>query len=343
MKKLLKTFSDTSYWIDICGMYLLSALMVLLKAPWYLLLIYAVVAALITIFLLGKTVKGNPTMLALDKKMRSARKAMKKDGSASHIYKALEKELLPVARSYFPNKIYKYYQLGDDEKKNKQRIETIRDKSVWSSVYSQFNDPFECQFMYLTEEDLVEMGFPAESKKIWDSVMEQIRQRITTVCFTQNPNSMPMWAHYANEHKGFCVEYEIIDSSNLYPVFYAKNRIKAQGLFVELIYSLFCKDAKIDDRATALKYIMMMSAFKDESWEYEKEIRAIFMNSKADMKPTGRLCSCEELGVRPTKIFIGAKCSQDKTTELIALAREMGIEHEKCKVLTGDICSVVTN
>ena len=68
MKKLLKTFSDTSYWIDICGMYLLSALMVLLKAPWYLLLIYAVVAALITIFLLGKTVKGNPTMLALDKK-----------------------------------------------------------------------------------------------------------------------------------------------------------------------------------------------------------------------------------------------------------------------------------
>ena len=342
MKKFLKPFKDTSYWIDVCGMYAVSAIMVLLDVPWYLMVIYAVIAAIITVLLLAKA-NDNRAINGLDKKMRAARKAMRKDGSASHIYKALEKELLPVARSYFPNKIYKYYQLGNDKDKDKQRIDTIRAQAVWASIYSEFNDPFECQFMYLTEEDLVGMGFPAESKKIWDSVMEQIRQRITTVCFTQNPNSMPMWAHYANEHKGFCVEYEIFDSSNLYPVFYAKNRIKAQGLFVELIYSLFCKDAKIEDRATALKYIMMMSAFKDESWEYEKEIRAILMNSKDDMKPKGRLCSCKELGIRPTRIFIGAKCSEDKSIELVELAQDLGIEYEKCKVLAGDTCSVISN
>lgn len=34
-------------------------------------------------------------------------------------------------------------------------------------------------------------------------------ERFRVSCFTESPYSMLMWAHYANNHEGFCIEYEI--------------------------------------------------------------------------------------------------------------------------------------
>ena len=90
----------------------------------------------------------------------------------------------------------------------------------------------------MTEEDLSKLGAPVETKQIWETVISAISEHITTICFTQNPNDMPMWAHYANEHQGFCVEYEIINNSNFYPVIYVDNRLKSISLFIELFYAL---------------------------------------------------------------------------------------------------------
>ena len=28
-------------------------------------------------------------------------------------------------------------------------------------------------------------------------------------------NSMPMWAHYSNNHRGFCVAYDMKDDANI--------------------------------------------------------------------------------------------------------------------------------
>ena len=46
---------------------------------------------------------------------------------------------------------------------------------------------------------------------------------VRMACFTRNEvQSMLMWAHYDNNHKGFCVAYNVKDSldlrSNLFPV-----------------------------------------------------------------------------------------------------------------------------
>lgn len=341
--KIFTPFADISFWIDVCAMYLISSIMSFLGVPWYLTAIFALITAIVVFVLILKKKNSIKEVEVLGKQMRSVIKKAKNNGDNAFIYDALEKELLPAVRKELPRKIYKYYQLGEDSTGNKRRLESVRSNNIWASTCFEFNDPFECQYLYLNENDLLKMGIPnpEDAKKIWDSIMGQIQQRITTICFTQNPNDMPMWAHYANEHKGFCVEYEVDNDKNLYPVFYSQNRMKAQSLFVELIYCFFNKENDGNSLTTLLKYIMLTSAFKDKSWESEHEIRAIFINSIDDMTPKGRLFDCNTIGIHPSKIFIGAKCSSEHEEKLIEIANELEIVYEKCTPSNDDSFRVI--
>lgn len=207
--RILAPFTDISFWIDVCAMYLISSIMSFLGVPWYLTAIFALITAIVVFILVLRKKNSIKEVEVLEKQMRAVIKKAKSNGDNTFIYDALEKELLPAIRKELPRKLYKYYQLSDDVTGNKRRFDSIRNNTIWESTCFEFNDPFECQYLYLNENDLLEMGIPnhKDAKKLWDSIMGQIQQRITTICFTQNPNDMPMWAHYANEHKGFCVEY----------------------------------------------------------------------------------------------------------------------------------------
>ena len=339
--KLLAPFKDVLFWVDLFVIYVSAAVMIFFNVKWYMMLIYAFIAAIITGVFFCKAKIKNREFDALCKKINMSVKLAQKTGDSSQVYKVLNEEVIPMVRNNLPKKIYKYYRLDDNVENNSRRLANVKSNLIWSSIYSEFNDPFECQYMYLTENDLEEIGFPKESKKIWDSIIEQLRQRITTICFTQNPNDMPMWAHYANEHKGFCIEYEVVDAKNLYPVLYVKNRMKAISLFVELFYVVFNEYADLEERKNAFKFVMLLSAFKEESWKAENEIRAVFMNSKEDMMSTGKLCSCQEIGVRPTKIYIGVKCVKEHSDKLITIAKDMDIPYEKCELSTGEKYSVL--
>lgn len=54
-------------------------------------------------------------------------------------------------------------------------------------------------------------------------------------CFTTNGvQSMPMWAHYANNHKGFCVSYNVKEDlelrSSIFPIQYTDERLDVTSL-----------------------------------------------------------------------------------------------------------------
>lgn len=153
-------------------------------------------------------------------------------------------------------------------------------------------------YVFLTEEDLSQLGAPIEAKQILETVISAISEHITTICFTQNPNNMPMWAHYANEHQGFCVEYEIINDYNFYPVIYVDNRLKFISLFIELFYALLDEKATNEDKHIVLRYIMFLNSFKDSSWKSENEIRAVFLNTKQELNANGKLYTFDEIGIR---------------------------------------------
>ncbi len=342
MKKSIKSFfGNPSTWLELCFIYAAVGIAVALKASWKLMLVCAVLSGSIGLFSFGRLVRPVKRLLRSEKHIRKRLKSIGKTGDVSRLYRMLDTEILPEIRKFLPDKVYKYYSLGDDLDKNKQKLEAVRKNQIWSSLCSEFNDPYECQYMYLNESDLKEMGLPQEGKTLWDKIMEEIRQRITTICFTQNPNDMPMWAHYANEHKGFCVEYTVDDPKNLYPVFYVDKRLKAQALFVNLVNAFFGLDVPVDERSTLLRFIMLMSAFKDRSWSSENEIRAIFLNSKSDVSNKGKLFSCEEIGIHPVKIYIGAKCTEDNGQALLSVSETLKIECERCVLSSDESFSVI--
>ncbi len=333
-----KTLNDSSFWIDICGLYLFGTFAMLINARWYIWALFAVIAGSIAFVKYKKT---NHTYIGILKKTRAAIKIAKKIGDPVVIYNTLENDVIPELRKSLPQNLFKYYSLCDDETSNQRKISTLKNNEIWSSVCSEFNDPFECQYMHMEAQDFEELGIPPSAKSLWDKIMAKIRQRITIICFTQNPDNRPMWAHYANGNKGFCIEYQVTNTAHLYPVIYVEKRHKAHALFIELVYELFTPDLSLSERGSALKHIILLNSFKDISWESENEIRAIFINSLSEISPKGRSFSCTDIGVHPCKMYIGAMCSESNKEKLKHIAQEVGIEYEICHISSGENFSVI--
>lgn len=61
-----------------------------------------------------------------------------------------------------------------------------------------------------------------------NNCMNEIKDSIRVVCLSEVYNSMLMWSHYAQNHKGFCIEYEFDESNTFYkhlhPIIYTKER-----------------------------------------------------------------------------------------------------------------------
>ena len=151
------------------------------------------------------------------------------------------------------------------------------------------NDKFEMQqeiFTLSLQTGLYEFQ---QSENVWGEVFykaihqefvdlhQSLIQKFRAVCFTESPYSMLMWAHYANNHKGFCIEYEVPPYSesfihlyhNLMPVIYSDVRVsildqclcslQPPGLTDTILWDIF-------------KYGLLM---KSMDWKYQNEWRLI--------------------------------------------------------------------
>lgn len=133
-------------------------------------------------------------------------------------------KLLPIMKSELPNKIFRYITISGDENENNKRFKTLENNELWFSRADCLNDPFEGYNLYYSE------GFPFDAglgesnlksrKERWAKYTEQARKNFFICSFSQDNRIAPMWAHYTGSHKGFCVEYELVDKSNFYQVQY---------------------------------------------------------------------------------------------------------------------------
>ena len=62
-------------------------------------------------------------------------------------------------------------------------------------------------------------------------------KRLRVACFTNRNDSIPMWSFYSDNHRGFCVEYEIDQSMSphLLPVIYSDERISSDDMVREAL------------------------------------------------------------------------------------------------------------
>ena len=153
--------------------------------------------------------------------------------------------------------------------------------------------------------------------------MQQNANRFRIACFSQTPYSMLMWSHYANSHKGFCIEYEIPIYSentetifhNLYPVIYTDIRKDLSQLSINWNSLGNITD---DELCDFYKYCLLS---KSLDWKYQQEIRLI----SCDDLITDENYICQFFKIK--KVYLGNQMQPDERKEIIKICKDKGIAY----------------
>lgn len=114
-----------------------------------------------------------------------------------------------------------------------------------------------------------------------------------------------MWSHYADEHRGICIEYDTAEQEHprLLPVSYnAPRAIKTSDLWKWKVHA----DASSKDRVIQTYFYS-----KSSEWRYEREWRDV--SAKNGIK---------ELPFRITAIMFGLRCDSAVITSIVKLLSE---------------------
>ena len=237
------------------------------------------------------------------------------------------KQIYQVIRLHVPDILYKYYSLSDNEALNMQKFQTLHDGKIYMSDINDFNDPFDGKGFFYDATKLADIDrlTPHGGRMIDD-----FNRFIKGTCLSANGvQSMPMWAHYSSNHRGFCVSYDTnsnIDlKSNTFPVQYTDERLdvtslmRKQALYacneIERQSALGSKKIVLDD----LMLIFMVSLLcnvKHTSWSYEKEFRCT----------TGAIApGMPFIDAKPKEIYIGMHCDPNHALRLKEIGDSWGI------------------
>jgi len=133
------------------------------------------------------------------------------------------KEFYKITRLHIPDFLFKYYSITDDIGLNENKLDTLRRQKIYMPEIKTFNDPFDSK-AYFYDPDRLENG-PGGA---FEMPTDVLRAAAFTEC---GINSLPMWAHYANNHRGYCVSYDTKDMDNslmfscTMPIQYSDKRI----------------------------------------------------------------------------------------------------------------------
>jgi len=182
-----------------------------------------------------------------------------------------------------PSSLYKYYS------DSLEKLDMIKRNKMWYSAPCNFNDVFDCDIS-IDENEVFksvvkmvpgDMEIRAGSQmwkhlkqtiapkiRLFQTELEQLRSSTGISCLSELDDSLLMWAHYANNHRGMCVEYDLMEFNTQLrytpvPVIYSDKRVcvstldpaslekNIQGIFIESLTS------------------------KSLDWQYENEWRII--------------------------------------------------------------------
>jgi len=258
--------------------------------------------------------------------------------------KLLSENKFEEANSYrtdnMPKSLFKYISLNGDTsceqfKKvckinfdlNELKFNSLQHNKLWLSTFENLNDPFEYKALFLDTQKLEAHNYPID---YIESAFKSIKDMFVITSFTTTAiDNMPMWAHYSNNHQGFCIEYEVISPRMIFPISYEKNRNPIASIITHYmnIANKLSKREITEDNNDYQKYvhIMLHSAFiKHESWMYEDLYRLVYINPKE--LPSGVSYPLDTLGLKVKRIFIGRCCSAENRQRLVDTARHNGFE-----------------
>lgn len=239
------------------------------------------------------------------------------------------REIYKVTRLYIPHTLYKFYSLSNDHRLNKMKFATLKDRKIFMSNIKDFNDPFDGKSFFYNPEGLKDINFLAAHK---GRFIDDFTSFHKGTALTENDTScMPMWAHYANNHQGFCVSYDMQEPSNLglssctFPIQYTNQRLDITSLmkkYANMVSSEVDKQTargikKVLIKDLSLVYVAQyLCNIKHSTWSYEKEFRCT-MGATAKGMPF--------VDAIPKAIYIGMNCHDKNREKLIKIAKILSV------------------
>ena len=147
-----------------------------------------------------------------------------------------------------------------------------------------------------------------------NSSMSEVKDSVRVVCLSEVYDSILMWSHYAQNHTGFCIEYDFAENNmfykRLYPVKYTKDR-----------YAI----SKADMSHSNTRWIYKTICSKSDVWSYEKEWRIVTANfEKMGLKNLeGKYVF--DLKTNIKAFYLGAKIAENFKEEIIKFGKNNNI------------------
>jgi hypothetical protein len=128
----------------------------------------------------------------------------------------------------------------------------ISNKTLKISRLHDLNDPFELYALELSDSNI---------RSAFSKVKDELHKNRGILCFSDRWSNPVMWSHYADKHRGVCLEFEV-PNINLMKVTYRFSRLK------EELLQLSAKDPIVAERA-----MQSCLTTKFSHWKYEREWR----------------------------------------------------------------------
>jgi Protein of unknown function (DUF2971) len=139
--------------------------------------------------------------------------------------------------------------------------------------------------------------------------------KLCSFCATMKP--IIMWSHYANHHKGFCIEYDIeklphgdMRRRMLFPVIYRDSMFDCTRFLASSVKDL----SKFNNI-----YTQLQALYKSPEWSYEMEWRLVFIAGVIHDE-------CDYPMPTPSKVFLGARISYQGNVKILSVCRSKRIE-----------------
>ena len=175
------------------------------------------------------------------------------------------------------NSLYNYTSI------NINTVKSILNEQLWLSHTNSFNDPVDPSIKQFKK-----------YKEDYNYLLDSIK----VGCLTTKKDNTLMWSHYADKHRGICIEYDIgkiYEKDNLI--------INKVNYNMPIITNKSIADNEILEIDNINRLIELFS-LKSNEWKYEKEYRILYYDK--ERKKDGILIDC------PIKsICFGTETSED--------------------------------
>ncbi|MHB1528005.1 MAG: DUF2971 domain-containing protein [Acidiferrobacteraceae bacterium] len=101
-----------------------------------------------------------------------------------------------------PKKLYRYFPLGPDNETWGNRMrDTLEQHHLYWPLRSQLNDPFDCAVKLETRD--------GDNSDREAGIQGRVDKQAGILSFSKRNDHVLMWSHYANSHRGMCLEFDM--------------------------------------------------------------------------------------------------------------------------------------